>query len=211
MQPRCPSWFTWWSLPASRRLASRAEARRGGGLDREPRTAPGGLSGCALRGGRARLARSQAVSGPSDCVRFYLLPHRHGLEFFPQRSSNLPGKKSKLRYKGSSPSPLFLQSTLQSQHVTSRGPPGGRLLCLTPGRGSCLPLVGCAPLRPQPYQACHPLCGPGASHAGWTWLDTETAPEQGTRHASRAPGSKHISSFAPQWRPQVAVILLPFR
>lgn len=176
-----------------------------------PALLPGGLSGCALRGGRARLARSQAVSGPSDCVRFYLLPHRHGLEFFPQRSSNLPGKKSKLRYQGSSPSPLFLQSTLQSQHVTSRGPPGGRLLCLTPGRGSCLPLVGCACCAHSLSRPATRCVDPGASHAGWTWLDTETAPEQGTRHASRAPGSKHISSFAPWWRPQVAVILLPYR
>lgn len=70
----------------------------------------------------------------SKYVNFYLLQHRYGLEFSLQLSSNLLGKKSKLRYKGSSPSSLFLQSTLRSQHMapkTSMITSRGRLICLS--------------------------------------------------------------------------------
>lgn len=84
----------------------------------------------------------------SKYVNFYLLQHRYGLEFSLQLSSNLPGKKSKLRYKDSSPSSFFLQSTLQSRHMapkTSMITSRGRLICLNSPHLLTLLFLGVGP------------------------------------------------------------------
>lgn len=143
-------------------------------------------------------------------VNFSLRHQRHRLEFPPQLSSNLPGKKSKLGYKRLLSIFLSLQSALQSHTQLPRPPgitPRGRLMGLNiPHLLTLSVLSACPPVGTDLTQPCQALCN---------WSD------KGISSASSSNSSYHLACvthwcgvlgalahFFPNHNPKIATITI---